>query len=335
MVARALICDSAQRFTLEEVLLPEPAPGSMLVRTLRSGVSIGTEFALIRAKISWGPYPLCTGYQAVGIVEQVGDEVAGFAPGDLVYYRDNREIRLADGTAVSAVAGTHASHAVIDPRTTHGCAKLPEGVAPDVGSLFVMPACGLLGADMSQPHFGDIVAVSGAGMIGLGAIATCAHRGAVVIALDVNDERLRVARELGAEVTVNVTREDAGEAVRRLAPAGADVVFEATGIPSCVGPAIELCRTDGRFVWQGNYGVAPLEFHFMPAHGRRLRMFFPCDDGQAPARRAVMRNIASGALKWEKVITHRVEADEAPELYDRINRGAAPDVLGAVVRWSD
>jgi len=75
--------------------------------------------------------------------------------------------------------------------------------------------------------------------------------------------------------------------------------------------------------------------HFLPAHGRRLQMFFPCDDGLAPCRRAVVKNIAMGALRWEHCITHRIEVDEAPAMYERINEGDREDIVGVVIHWAD
>jgi len=217
MNAKALVCDEQQRFTLEPVVLPDPGPEQVVVETHFSGVSIGTEFALIRNKISWGPYPLCTGYQAVGQVVHAGDEVTGFRVGDTVYFRDNRQLALTDGTAVSAVSGTHCSHAVVNPNTTHGIALLPEGVAEDVGSLFVMPAVGLYGVDMANPRMGQTVAVYGAGMIGLGVVAACSHRGCVVVAIDIQPNRLEIARRLGADHVINAASQSVAEELRKIA----------------------------------------------------------------------------------------------------------------------
>ena len=62
-------------------------------------------------------------------------------------------------------------------------------------------------------------------------------------------------------------------------------------------------------------------------------MFFPCNDGLAPCRRAVVKNMARGALPWEHTITHRVAADDAAEFYTKINRGEADDVIGGVLLW--
>ena len=81
-----------------------------------------------------------------------------------------------------------------DPASTHGAARLPEGVPEDAASLFVMPAVALGGVDMANPRMGQTVVVHGCGQIGLGAVAWCVLRGCVVIAVDLQDNRLEVAK---------------------------------------------------------------------------------------------------------------------------------------------
>ena len=163
MEARALTCTEDRSFRLSEVELPNPGPEHVVVDTLYSGVSIGTEIALVQGKLSWGPFPICTGYQGVGVVRETGDRVPGFKRGDRVYYRDNRKMALTDGTPVSGVAGVHCSVAVIHAPTTHGLAILPAGADAEAASLFVMPAVGLNGADRATPRMGDTVVVHGCG----------------------------------------------------------------------------------------------------------------------------------------------------------------------------
>ena len=107
-----------------------------------------------------------------------------------------------------------------------------------------------------------------------------------------------------------------------------------SGIPACLDLAFPLARTHGKFVFLGNYGNAPISFHFLVPHGKQLTAFFPCNDGLAPCRAAVLRNIATGAIPWEKTITHRVEAADAPALYAAINKNEVPDMMGAVIKWS-
>ena len=333
MKAQALVCDEQQRFALEEVRLKDPAPDQVAIRTAFSGVSIGTEFALIRNKISWGPYPLCTGYQGTGTIEAVGAQVEGLCEGDLVYFRGNDYLERLTGQPISCVSGTHCSHIVRRAGGSHGVAKLPPAARLDTAAHFVMPAVGLAGVDMANPRLGDRVVVYGAGLIGLGVIAACVHRGCEVIAVDVNQRQLEIAGRLGADHLINGSTTDVGAAVKRIAPEGAEVVFESTGIPACLDAAISLCRTEGSFVWQGNYGQAPISLQFLPAHGRRLRMFFPCDDGWMPSRRAVIRNMAMGALKWDECITHRITWQQAPAMFGRINQAQDPDIVGVVIDW--
>ena len=335
MDATALICDKNQHFALSDVKLNDPQPDQIAIRTHYSGVSIGTEFAVIRGKLNWGPYPLCTGYMGTGVVEAVGADIDDFKAGDEVYFRGNDAMALADGTQVSCASGAHCSHIVRRPHTTHGVDHIPPGVGMDVASMFVMPAVGLNGVDMANPRLGETVVVHGAGLVGLGVIAACAHRGCRVVAIDLNDLQLELAKKMGADHIINGSTQDAAAEVKKIAPEGADVVFESTGIPACVDPAIALCRTHGRFVWQGNYGAAPISMHFLQPHGRRLQMFFPCDDGLAPSRRAVLKNMATGALKWEHCITHRITAADAPRMYDRINKAEENNIVGVVIHWAN
>jgi 2-desacetyl-2-hydroxyethyl bacteriochlorophyllide A dehydrogenase len=332
--AKALVCDAQQRFSLEDVLLQEPDPDQVTIRTHWSGVSVGTEFALIRNKISWGPYPLCTGYMGSGIVEAIGSAIDNFAAGDKVYFRRNDSMTASNGGKISCVSGAHCSHAVLRANTSHGVDHVPEGVGMDAAAMFVMPAVGLHGVDMANPRMGQKVVVYGVGLIGLGVVAACVHRGCEVIAIDVNAKALETAKAFGANFCLNSRECDVTAEVARIAPGGADVVFEATGIPACLDPAIALCRPFGTFVWQGNYGATPVSLHFLPPHGKQLNMVFPCDDGHVPCRRAVLRNMASGALRWDMAITHRIPCQDAPDLFARLNRGEATDVIGAAIRWS-
>ena len=333
MKATALVCDENQEFTLEDVVLRDPGPDQVAIRTHYTGVSIGTEFGLIRGKVS-GTYPLSTGYQGTGVIEAVGSDIADFGVGDQVYFRGNDYMELEDGTRVRCSSGAHCSRVVTRPHTTHGVAKMVPGSAMDVACMYVMPAVGLYGVDMANPRMGQVVVVHGTGLIGLGVVAACASRGCVVIAVDLNETQLSIARKMGADYVIDGASQDVEAEVKKIAPEGADVVFESTGIPENVDPAISLCRPHGSFVWQGNYGDAPISMHFLPPHHRRVRMFFPCDDGLQPCRRAVVKNMAMGTLPWEHCITHRIDYTESPDMFSRINRGDGKDIVGVVMKWA-
>ncbi len=331
--ARALVCTRDQQFTLEEFSVPALGRSEMLVETRYSGISVGTEFAVIRGKLDWGPFPVCTGYQAVGVVTQLGPDVQDYQVGDKVYYRRNYLPMQRGADRINTAAGTHCSVAVIDPSNAEGVAHLPPGADELASSMFVMPAVGFNAVNMAGVKLGDIVVVQGAGLIGLGALLAAGLRGAVTIGVDVNPTRLELARTLGVDHVIDGGADDVREQVRALAPAGADVVFEGTGIPAQLDAALQLCRHRGTFVFLGNYGNAPISYHFLVPHSKELTAFYPCNDGLAPCRRAVIKLMATGALPWQHTISHVVKAHESPAFFDAINHNQLPNLLGAVIRW--
>lgn len=334
MQAQALLYTEAEEFRLETVDLPDLRPEDVLIRTLYSGVSVGTEFLLFRRRINWGEFPISPGYQGVGIIEETGASVERLKPGDMVYFGGSFQPMTWNGQRVSPTWGTHASHVVAD---TSGDSlpvyPLPAGLDPAVASLFVMPSVGLNAVTMAGVVHGDTVAVYGAGLIGLGAVAACTLRGAQVVSIDLNDSRLAVARKLGAMRTVNPAREDAVAAVEEFSPGGADVVLEASGNPACVDPALALCKWRGKFVFLGNYGTGALSFNFMLPHAKQLTAFFPSGAGGVECNEAVLRLMASGALPWHEVISHRLQPAQAPAFYEAVRHGQANDVIGAVIDW--
>jgi bacteriochlorophyllide a dehydrogenase len=331
--AQALVCHDEKTLVLENVTMPAPGESQLLIKTLHSGISVGTEFALIRNRISWGPYPLVTGYQAVGRVESIGSAVHDYKVGDLVYYRANHgELTLSSGKVCSNVSATHTSQAIVN--VGDSVAVLPAGVDLKSASLFVMPAVGLHGADKAQPKVGDVVVVIGAGLIGLGVVNALANRGCRVLVTDVDDTRLAMAARLGATDLCNVSRTPVKSVLDALKPGGADAVFECTGLPAQIVPAMELCRIHGTFVYQGNYGAAPYSTQFLPAHNRQLTCHYPCDDGGPDCRVAVLRLMASKALPWSEVITHEIASADAAAFYTQINQGTANGLVAGVINWA-
>ena len=75
-----------------------------------------------------------------------------------------------------------------------------------------------------------------------------------------------------------------------------------------------------------------MPFDFFDAHMNHISAYFPCDDGLQPCRRAVLDLMASGALKWEQTITHRLEYQQAPNFYNSFRKGEIK-ALSAVIKW--
>ena len=241
---------------LVDVIVPDPGPGEAVVAIRSCGVC-HTDLHYRQGGIN-DEFPFLLGHEAAGVVEAVGEGVTDVTPGDFVilnwravcgqcracakgkpwycFNTDNakQKMTLEDGTELSAALGIGAF--IEKTLVAAGqCTKVDaEADAAAVGLL----GCGVMagfGAAVNTGGVGrgDSVAVIGCGGVGNAAIAGAALAGATtIVAVDVDDRKLEVARSFGATHTVNGKDEDVVERVRELTGGfGADVVIEAVGRP--------------------------------------------------------------------------------------------------------
>ncbi len=158
----------------------------------------------------------------------------------------------------------------------------------------------------------DVVAVIGCGGVGLGAVAASSYRGARTIAVDVSDQKLQIAREIGAAETINTSRENLHEALMRLTDGhGPEVVIEAIGLPQTFRAAVEEVAFAGRVVYIGytkelvNYETRLFVQKELDILGSRNAL--PVDF------REVIAMLESDKFPVEKVISKIVSLEEVPE----------------------
>ena len=240
---------------LVEVVVPDPGPGEAVVAVQACGVC-HTDLHYREGGISQD-FPFLLGHEAAGIVESVGPGVTEVVPGDFVIlnwravcghcraclkgkpwycfatHNATQRMTLTDGTVLAPALGIGAF--VEKTLVASGqCTKVAPADAAAVGLL----GCGVMagfGAAVNTGgvHRGDSVAVIGCGGVGDAAIAGAALVGATtIVAVDVDDRKLEVARRFGATHTVNSRETDPVAAIRDLTGGhGADVVVEAVGRP--------------------------------------------------------------------------------------------------------
>ena len=242
---------------IERVELPAPGPWEVLVEQRASGVCHSQLDFIDRGSAE----PLVLGHESIGSVLATGGEVSHVQPGDEVLITwlprsgaaSRKPVRpsvpLADGTsAVSHNTFTWATHVVLDEQYI---VKAPTQTPALVGSIIgcaVMTGAGAV-LNLARPGSGPLsVAVWGAGGVGLSAVAAARNLGAdPVIAVDVDDTKLRLAAEFGAGELVNAAKVDPVARIRELTRSdrgfeGADYVFECTGRPECVRLSLAAAR---------------------------------------------------------------------------------------------
>ena len=242
--------------TLETIIVPDPGPGEARVKVLACGVC-HTDLHYRQGAIN-DQFPFLLGHEAAGIVESVGPDVTDVAPGDYVIlnwravcgqcraclrgrpwycfntHNATQKMTLLDGTELSPALGIGA-FAEMTLVAAGQCTKVDPAAAPEVAGLLGCGVMAGLGAAINTGGVtrGDSVAVIGCGGVGDAAIAGARLAGArTIIAVDIDDRKLELAKQFGATHTVNSRKVDPVEAIREATDGfGADVVIEAIGRP--------------------------------------------------------------------------------------------------------
>ena len=249
---------------MQEVPRPPVGPNDVLVRIRKTAVC-GTDIHIYnwdewaRATI---PVPMTVGHEFVGVVEQIGGEVAGFKPGDRVsgeghitcgHCRNCRAgrrhlCRNAIGVGVNR-PGCFAEYLAIPAVNAY---PLPASVPDDVAAI-LDPLGNAAHTALSFDLVGEDVLITGAGPIGIMATAICRHVGArFVVITDVNDYRLELARRMGADHAVNVGRESLDDTMAALGMTeGFDVGLEMSGNAEALRDLLRVMNHGGRVALLG------------------------------------------------------------------------------------
>jgi 2-desacetyl-2-hydroxyethyl bacteriochlorophyllide A dehydrogenase len=253
-VAKVVTLIGPRQVEIREEEIGEPGEGDVLIRTLYSGISAGTEMNVYRGDApQWRKhfdertglyesteapdftYPLVYGYGAVGRVERVGSQVDVAAPGNLVFSpTPHRSLTLTRAEDVVELAHLR------DP--VHGVVNVQLNTA-------------LNGVLDAHPSFGDAAVVTGLGVIGLLVVQILSRCGVEpLIAVDRLEHRRMLAKQFGAHVVLDPD-DGVAETVRSLtANRGADIVVEVSGASSALHEAIRTAGRNGRVVAVSWYG---------------------------------------------------------------------------------
>lgn len=321
---KAIVFPSKDHVEIQPYTPPALEAGELLVRTEYSGVSQGTEIWALTDRRPELKFPTIPGYQSVGIIEQIGAGVTGYAVGQRVLFHSSR---IPAKWPETWMAG-HVSLAVTRVASNPPPRVLPEGVDPVAASLAAMVGVALRGNDMLEIRPGDLAVVMGQGLIGQAAAQLARLRGAIVIATDLAAERRALSLANSADYAIDPRVTNLKELVRSLRPNGADVVIDTTGRSAAFAECIDLLRWDGQFLLQGYY-PDPITFDFHTTHMKKPRISITCGIGDTDRTLELLRY---GRLRWRELVTDLHPVAEAPAVYKRMAAGD-PTILGAVFDW--
>jgi succinate semialdehyde reductase (NADPH) len=348
---------------IEEIPIPEPGPGEVLVRVTACGVC-HTDLHVMKAEVAF-PLPAVMGHEISGTVAALGPGVVGPPPGTPVvsafimpcgfcapcgagrddlcdsFFAMNRlkgtlydgtsRLRRRDGSPIAmySMAGL-AEYAVVPATDVFPLADgLPLAESSVLGCA-VFTAYGAVrhGADLRG---GERIAVVAAGGVGINIVQIARAFGASqIIAVDVRDDKLDAARRHGATHVVNATTTDATARVRELTDGrGVDIAFEVLGLPQTFIQALEVIRDGGRMVAVGiapGKATAPVEITRLVR--RELRIIGSYGARTRSDMPEIIRLAAQGIFRPETMVTQRFPLAEADAAYQALARG---EIVGRAI----
>ncbi|MEM2922501.1 MAG: alcohol dehydrogenase catalytic domain-containing protein [Candidatus Bathyarchaeia archaeon] len=318
-----------RKFSIQEVELPPIKPTQMLVRIRSCGLCHSELGRYLGKGTLWTgesvSYPSRLGHEPAGIVEEVGEEVEGFECGD-------RVTGMGFGPSFSEYALVDFG----DLRRVPMIVKAPNNVPIELCIGEPIKCCTTI-VRYSQVKFGDYVFVAGCGFMGLLVIANLAWRGlSEIIACDLIDQRLQLAKELGATITLNPTRDDVVKEVKDATNGRmCDVAFEGIGRPAGVyltsrviknSPPPGIIVLYGYHAWPDTYDLslwgpkAPMVISLHPAYS----------PDQMHDLIIAMKAVEKGYYPLEKLITHRYKLENIDQGFKALEEPPEGFIKGIV-----
>ena len=308
--------------------MPVCQSDQLLVRTLYSLISPGTERAfLMGMDNTTQKYPMGAGYSTVAEIIECGSDTCDWQVGQRI-----------------AIPIQHQRLAAVPAARCH---LLPDNLDSRAAAFFYMGAIALQGIRKARIELGEGVAVLGAGIVGLLAMQWARLNGAIpALTLDVQDTRLALAEQLGADAALHMTRDYMTQVQELCGGSKPEVVVDATGHPAAVTSAFDIIAPCGRLVLLGSTrGNTPDVNFYRDVHKTGLTLIgahnsirpeqerrpglWPILEDEALA----LHCLAAGRLRVDPLVSHIFSWEDAPAAYAEL-KAAKGATLGIMLEWA-
>lgn len=333
---RATVFHGKDQIRVDEVERPRAGTGEAVIRVTLTTIC-GTDLHIVR-----GEYPvregLIIGHEPVGVIEELGPGVSGYEIGERVLVGaitpcgqcraclSGHLSQCGHGEGYEALGGWRFGNTIngaqaeylLVPHAQANLAKIPDELKDEqVVLLADIASTGFSGAESAQIKMGDTVVVFAQGPIGLCATAGARLMGAsLIIGVDGDENRLRMAREMGADVVLDYRECDVLAEVKKLTGDGADVAIEALGTQQTFESALRSLRPGGTLSSLGVYsGKLQIPYEaFAAGIGDHRIVTTLCPGGKERMRR-LMEIVRRGRVDLTPLLTHTFSLDEITEGY--------------------
>jgi alcohol dehydrogenase len=342
---KALVYQGPGRKAIEDRPIPEiAAPGDAIVKIVKTTIC-GTDLHILK-----GDVPTCEpgrilGHEGVGVVTKVGAAVTAFQPGDHVliscisacgrceYCRKGMYSHCTTGGWIlgNRIDGTQAEYVRV-PHADTSLYKVPGGADEEALVMLsdILPTgfeCGVLNGKIEP---GSTVAIVGAGPIGLASLLTAQfYSPSELIMIDVDDNRLAMARQFGATATINSSDGKAAESVRTMTGgSGVDTAIEAVGVPATFLLCEDIVAPGGTIANVGVHGVK-VDLHLERLWSHNITITTRLVDTVTTPM--LLKTVQSKKIDPKRLITHRFTLDRILDAYDTFGKAATTHALKVLI----
>ncbi|MFA7418039.1 MAG: zinc-dependent alcohol dehydrogenase family protein [Melioribacteraceae bacterium] len=339
---KALVYHGAGNRSWEEKTKPIIKNSTDAIIKITKTTICGTDLHIMKGDVPEVIDGLILGHEGIGIVEEVGAGVTSFKIGEKVliscitscgscdYCKKGMYSHCETGGWILGhlIDGTQAEYVRI-PHADTSLHHIPEGVDEDAIVMLsdILPTgyeCGVLNGQIKP---GDVVAIIGAGPIGLATLLTAQfYSPAEIIMVDLDESRLSVAKTFGA--TQLVSKNAVEEIMKLTNKKGVDVAVEAVGIPATFDICQSIIGAGGRIANVGVHGKS-VELHLEKLWSQNITITTRLVDTVSTP--LLLKTVISGKIKPEKLITHRFELKEIMKAYDVFSNAASEKSLKVIL----
>ena len=328
---KALVLEAYKKLVIDEVAAPDVAPNEVLVRVKSCGIC-GSDVHGFDGGSGRRIPPVIMGHEASGVGDQVGSNISRFQPGDRVTFDSMISCgqcgfcrrgapNLCDDRRVLGVScedyRRQGAFAELVNVPEHIVFAIPDNLSFDEAALVEPISVAVHAVNRTPKQLGDTAVVVGAGMIGLLALQALRRAGCGrIISVDLEDDRLAIARGLGAGDILNSRNVDIPAVIREMTGGlGADIALEAVGADATVRMSIDSVRKGGIVTLIGN--VTPhVGFPLQSVVTREITVYGSC--ASANDYPACLELMSRGAIKAAPIISAAVPLEQGAEMFDRL-----------------
>jgi alcohol dehydrogenase len=327
--------------------VPKPTvqkPTDVIVKIEKTTIC-GTDLHILKGDVPAVTDGRILGHEGIGVVEEVGSGVQNFKKGDKVLIscitacgkcsncKKGLYAHCEDGGWILGhlIDGTQAEYVRI-PYGDTSLYPLPQGVDEEAMVMLsdILPTGFEIGVLNGQVKPGDTIAIIGAGPVGLSALITSQfYSPSEIIMVDLDDNRLEVAKTFGATKLVNSSDGNAIQKVMELTDGkGVDVVIEAVGIPATFDICQEVVKAGGNIANVGVHGK-PVELHIEKIWIRNITITTGLVSTNSTPM--LLKSVAARKLEPEKLVTHRFQLNDILEAYSIFGNAAKEQAIKVIL----